>query len=102
MTPLDLRIRPPRATREPILRFFLLARTILSSSAWVWILDAFRAVVASASNEDAKLETFVVDRMSPEDQVLVRDRHPVIATRSDLSKILDILDAEDAHAHGVA
>ena len=47
---------------------------------------------------NAKLESFVVDRMSPADQELVRVRHPVLAERPDLAKILDILDADDRHA----
>ncbi len=145
MTPLDLTLQPPRASREPILGFFLLARTIdklraelpggnigpylnhdAGFSAFIvkrlgLEMDTFRTVVAGAASEDdvvawlaervdpaqapalnAKLETFVVERMSPEDQVLVRERHPVMTERSDLSKILDILDAEDARAHGIA
>jgi hypothetical protein len=80
-------------------------------------MDEFRAAVAQAGNEteviawlaarvdpasapamNAKLESFVVDRMSPEDQELVRARHPVLAERPELSKILDILDADDRHA----
>jgi hypothetical protein len=80
-------------------------------------MDEFRDAVAAAPDEaalvdwlreridpalapglNAKLETFVVERMSPEDQVLVRERHPVMSERPDLSKILDILDADDEHA----
>jgi hypothetical protein len=80
-------------------------------------MNEFRAAVAGAADEsavtewltarvdsgkaaelNAKLETFVVDRMSAEDQRLVRERHPVMATRVDLSKILDILEAEDRNA----
>ncbi len=38
--------------------------------------------------------------MSAEDQALVRERHPVMAVRHDLSKILDILDADDRYVHG--
>ncbi|MFY9719503.1 MAG: DUF5069 domain-containing protein [Candidatus Cybelea sp.] len=51
---------------------------------------------ATAPALNAKLETFVVERMSPEDQSLVRQRHPVMADRPELSKILDVLDADDA------
>jgi len=77
-------------------------------------MDEFRGAVAQAENEtdiiawlaaridpvnapamNAKLESFVVDRMSPEDQELVRARHPVMSERRELSKILDILDADD-------
>ena len=80
-------------------------------------MDEFREVVATAPSEaavvewlgarvdaaaapalNAKLETFVVERMNPEDQALVRRRHPVMAARPELSKILDILDADDEHA----
>jgi hypothetical protein len=78
-------------------------------------MDAFRDAVARADEEgavvawlaeridpagaaalNAKVETFVVERMSPEDQVLVRQRHPIMATRPELSKILDIIEADDA------
>jgi hypothetical protein len=33
--------------------------------------------------------------MSPDDQALVRERHPVLAQRPDLSKLLDIIEADD-------
>ncbi len=80
-------------------------------------MDEFRAVVAGAPDEaavvewlvtrvdpsmapalNAKLESFVVERMSPENQALVRSRHPVMAGRPDLSKILDVIEAEDERA----
>jgi hypothetical protein len=54
-----------------------------------------RVDAASAVALNAKLETFVVERMSPNDQVLVRKRHPVMQDRPDLTKILDILEADD-------
>jgi Domain of unknown function (DUF5069) len=79
-------------------------------------MDDFRAVVAGAADGaevvawlaaridpalapalNAKLESFVVERMSPADQLLVRERHPVLAERPELSKILDILDADDRY-----
>ena len=79
-------------------------------------MNAFRDIVARASDEreietwltervdpaaapalNAKLESFVIERMSPDDQVLVRKRHPVTAHRPELSKILDILDADDGY-----
>jgi Domain of unknown function (DUF5069) len=59
---------------------------------------AARVNASAAPELNAKLETFVVDRMKPEDQVLVRQRHPVMAERPDLTKILDIIDAEDERA----
>src|ERR1700723_3259338 len=52
---------------------------------------AARVDTASAPALNAKLETFVVERMSPNDQALVRQRHPVMQARAGLSKILDIL-----------
>jgi hypothetical protein len=80
-------------------------------------MDDFRDVVARARDEadvcnwlearvdsaaapalNAKLDSFVVERMSPEDQVLVRERHPVMAVQPELSAILDIIDADDRHA----
>jgi hypothetical protein len=54
---------------------------------------------SKADAMNAKLETFVVERMKPEDQALVRDRHPIMALRPELSKVLDILDADDAYRY---
>lgn len=77
-------------------------------------MNEFRDAVGAAGDEDAvvawldarvdrsgadalnaKLESFVVERMTPEDQQLVRERHPVLAVRPELSKMLDILEADD-------
>jgi hypothetical protein len=59
---------------------------------------AARVDAASAPALNAKLETFVVERMSPDDQALVRERHPLMQARPDLTKILDILEADDKDA----
>jgi hypothetical protein len=78
-------------------------------------MDDLRAAVAESGDEpallewlrtrvdlsmapvlNAKLETFVVERMSADDLALVRQRHPVLATRPELSKILDVLESDDA------
>jgi hypothetical protein len=59
-----------------------------------WLAARVDAASAPALNE--KLETFVVERMSPADQALVRERHPVMQSRPGLTKILDILEADDA------
>lgn len=59
-----------------------------------WLAARIDRTTAPALN--AKLETFVVERMKPEDRDLVRRRHPVMATCPDLSKILDILEVDDA------
>jgi hypothetical protein len=58
-----------------------------------WLSARVDLSKAPAFNE--KFETFVVDRFTPEDQVLVRERHPVMAQRAELNKILDVLEAED-------
>jgi len=79
-------------------------------------MDEFRHAVAEAEDEsaltgwlearvdrstapalNAKLETFVVERMSADDQILVRERHPVMAVRPELTKILDVLEADDLY-----
>jgi hypothetical protein len=57
---------------------------------------AARIDPAGAPALNAKLETFVIERMSSEDQALVRQRHPVTAHRPELSNLLDIIDADDA------
>lgn len=78
-------------------------------------MNEFREVVAAAPDEgavvawlasridpagapalNAKFDSFVIERMSPEDQAEVRDRHPVLDQRPELSKLLDIIDADDA------
>jgi hypothetical protein len=61
-----------------------------------WLAARIDSASAPALNE--KFERFVVERMSADDQLLVRERHPVMATRADLSKVLDILEAEDRRA----
>ncbi|MFY9883483.1 MAG: DUF5069 domain-containing protein [Candidatus Cybelea sp.] len=143
MRPLDLRAHPPRSTRETMLGFYFLPRTVdklraelpggnigrylnhdTGFSAYVvrrlgLNMDEFRRAVGEAADEaavvewlvaridpatapalNAKLETFVVERMSSENQVLVRQRHPVMAERPELSRVLDILDADDQRTFG--
>lgn len=58
-----------------------------------WLAERIDATMAPALN--AKLESFVVERMSAEDQLLLRERHPVTAQQPELSSILDVLDADD-------
>jgi carboxymethylenebutenolidase len=57
---------------------------------------AARLDAAFAPTLNAKLETFVVERMSSDDRALMRRRHPVMASRPDLTKLLDVLEADDA------
>ncbi|MGH7709568.1 MAG: DUF5069 domain-containing protein [Vulcanimicrobiaceae bacterium] len=63
-----------------------------------WLAARIDPAMAPALN--AKLETFVLERMSPADQLAVRERHPVMTVRPELSKILDILDADDRYRFG--
>jgi hypothetical protein len=63
-----------------------------------WLAARIDTALAPAVN--AKLESFVVERMSAEDQVLVRERHPVMALRPELSVVLDILEADDELTFG--
>ena len=77
-------------------------------------MDEFRRVVGAAKDEDAvvtwlearvdpagatalnaKLDSFTVSRMSPADQILVRERHPILAQRPELDVVLDVLDDDD-------
>ena len=60
-----------------------------------WLAERIDPAVVPALN--AKLETFVIERMSPDDQALVRERHPVLEQRPELSKLLDIIDTDDQH-----
>jgi len=59
-----------------------------------WLAERLDPAAATALN--AKLETFVIGRMSEVDQALVRERHPILATRPELENLLDVLDADDA------
>jgi hypothetical protein len=61
---------------------------------------AARIDTNSAPALNAKLETFVVERMSPDDQALIRERHPVMEGRPDLTKVLDVLSADDDAMRG--
>ena len=63
-----------------------------------WLAARINPDDAAAFNE--KFETFVIERFKPEDLRLVRERHPILAQRDDLSKILDVLQAEDDRVFG--
>jgi hypothetical protein len=58
-----------------------------------WIAQRVDPATIEAIN--AKLETFVYERMSEEDKALVRQRHPVMAKRPELTKLLDVIEADD-------
>ncbi len=78
-------------------------------------MDELRAVVAAAANEDAvaiwlrervdpaladetsaKLATMNVERLPPEFQDRVRENHPVLAQRPELTIFFEIFEADDA------
>ena len=61
-----------------------------------WLRERIDASTVAETNR--KLESFTSERMTPEDRALLIERHPVLHERSDLTSILDILDAEDARA----
>ncbi|MBV9079523.1 MAG: DUF5069 domain-containing protein [Elusimicrobia bacterium] len=81
-------------------------------------MEELRAVVLAANDEDEvaawlqqridpkkveetnrKLESLTIERLSPEDQELVRHHHPVLAKRPDLVTFLDIFEADDAETY---
>jgi len=78
-------------------------------------MEELRSVVVAAEDEDEvvawlreridpdkveetnrKLESLTIERLSPEDQELVRHHHPILAKRPDLVTFLDIFEADDA------
>jgi hypothetical protein len=72
------------------------ARAADEAEVAAWLATRIDSTTASALN--AKLESFVVERMSIDDQILVRQRHPVMVRRPELNRILDILDADDDYS----
>jgi hypothetical protein len=82
-------------------------------------MNELRAVVASARDEDEviawlrerldparveetnrKMSVLGIDRLSPDDQVQVRERHPIMAQRPELVRFFDIFEADDAATFG--
>jgi Domain of unknown function (DUF5069) len=80
-------------------------------------MDDLRAAVATARDEaeleawlrerldpervaetNRKMEALDINRLTPENQLLVRERHPIMATRPDLVKFFDLFEADDAAA----
>ena len=74
----------------------VVGRATEESEIVAWL--SLRVDPAGADALNAKLESFVVSRMSPQDRELVRERHPVLAVSPELDSVLDILDADDRHA----
>ena len=80
-------------------------------------MDELRAAVVSAKDEseveawlrerldpagvdetNRKLESLTIERLSPEDQVMVRDYHPILNSRPELVRFYDIFEADEAQA----
>lgn len=126
MDPIDLTRHRPRGPRDPLLGFFFLARTVDklraelpggNLGAYLNHDTGFRAYIVrrlglemgelrdavARSADEADLCAWLAGRIDlatapalNADQVLVRERHPVMAAHPDLDAILDILEADDA------
>jgi hypothetical protein len=59
-----------------------------------WLRERIDPAIVDETNR--KLEALTVERLSPEDQAMVRDRHPVMAQRPELVRFYDIFEADDA------
>ncbi|HEV3087005.1 MAG TPA: DUF5069 domain-containing protein [Candidatus Elarobacter sp.] len=51
---------------------------------------------AKVEETNRKLESLTIERLSPEDQEMVRHHHPILAQRPELVTFLDIFEADDA------
>jgi Domain of unknown function (DUF5069) len=51
---------------------------------------------AGVEETNRKLESLTLERLSPEDQEMVRHHHPVLAARPELVRFYDIFEADDA------
>ena len=126
MEPLDLTKTPPRGPRETMLGLTFMPRTIdklraeqpggnlgpylnepRGISAFMCRrigvdMDELRAAVAAAKDEagveeaNRKLESLTMERLSPEDQALVRHHHPILHARPELVRFYDIFEADEA------
>ena len=61
-----------------------------------WLRE--RLDLAGVEETNRKLESLTLERLSPEDQEMVRDRHPVLTARPELVRFYDIFEADDAAA----
>jgi len=78
-------------------------------------MDELRAAVAAANDEaeveawlrervdpaaveeaNRKLESLTIERLSPEDQAMVRNYHPILTSRPELVRFYDIFEADEA------
>jgi hypothetical protein len=59
-----------------------------------WLRD--RLDPAGVAETNRKLESLTLERLSPEDQEMVRHHHPVLRTRPELVRFYDIFEADEA------
>jgi uncharacterized protein DUF5069 len=59
-----------------------------------WLRD--RIDPAGVEETNRKLESLTIERLSPEDQAMVRNYHPVLHSRPELVRFYDIFEADEA------
>jgi hypothetical protein len=59
-----------------------------------WLRERLDPAIVEETNR--KLETLTMNRLTPEDQAMVRHHHPVLEQRSELHYFFDIFEADDA------
>ena len=62
----------------------------------VWLRE--RIDPAGVEETNAKLESLTIERLSPEDQEMVRHYHPILRSRPELVRFYDIFEADEAEA----
>ncbi len=62
-----------------------------------WLQQRIESKKVEETNR--KLESLTIERLSPEDQELVRYHHPVLAKRPELVTFLHIFEADDAETY---
>lgn len=65
-----------------------------------WLRERLDPVRVEETNR--KMTALDINRLSPDDQTLVRERHPIMAQRPDLLRFFDIFEADDAAAFSSA
>jgi hypothetical protein len=51
---------------------------------------------AGVEETNRKLESLTIERLSPEDQAMVRNYHPILTSRPELVRFYDIFEADEA------
>lgn len=59
-----------------------------------WVRERLDPAIVEETNR--KLESLTIERLSPDDQVLVRQHHPILDQRPELTRFLDMFEADDA------